>query len=236
MDERISHSQLRTLAALGMYGDKEGWCFPKLRTLGELLHKSRQAVSRDIQSLMALGYVEIYSQNREDGSRSSNKYRLIFDLPPQPVVDTPQQEVEAPSTLEVEAPSTSEVDTLTPQLTPHFNVLMGKGNPQAENVYRIYEQEIGPLTPSIADQLKLAEEDHTPSWVIQAIRIASANSKRSWSYVDAILRRWQVDGYGSDFPAKKNGIGKSPKSGPTALDRSLANIEAFRKGQDHGKP
>ena len=34
-DKRISNAQLRTLAALGVYGDKNGWCYPKLSTLAE---------------------------------------------------------------------------------------------------------------------------------------------------------------------------------------------------------
>ena len=49
-DKRISNSQFRTLAALGLYGDKDGWCFPKLKTLATILGKSRQAVNRDLQS------------------------------------------------------------------------------------------------------------------------------------------------------------------------------------------
>jgi DnaD/phage-associated family protein len=81
------------------------------------------------------------------------------------------------------------------------------GGAASSNVFRIYEQEIGPLTPLIRDALILAEEDHTAQWVMAAIREASANNGRSWKYIEAILRRWSKEGYGSDRrkDQKKNG-------------------------------
>lgn len=105
----------------------------------------------------------------------------------------------------------------------------GEGRP---NVFRIYEQEIGVLTPVISDKLKIAEDDHTAQWVAAAIRIASANSKRSWAYVDAILRRWQVDGYGSDFPARKNGNGSNrPK--PLSKSNNQRVLERYQEKHGH---
>jgi hypothetical protein len=115
-DKRITNSQFRTLAALGAFGDENGWCFPKLRTLAEMLGKTKQAVSKDLTALCSLEYIEIKAQYRKDGSRQHNLYRLKFDLespPRQPDVDTPQPGVNAPSTSEVDGVSTSEVDALT---------------------------------------------------------------------------------------------------------------------------
>lgn len=116
-DARISNSQFRTLAALGMYGDKDGYCWPKLATLSEILGKSKQAISRDMQALAEFGYIEIEHQFREDGSQMHNRYRLLFDsVPHQRSVDPHQQGVYPPSTPEVDPPSTSEVDALTPHI------------------------------------------------------------------------------------------------------------------------
>lgn len=232
LDPRVSNSQLRTLAALGMYGDKNGWCFPKLKTLGQALHKSPQAVSRDIQALAGLGYVEIFHQRDDNsGSQIHNKYRLIFDAP-QRGVETPQPDVDPPSTSEVEAPSTSEVEALTPQLTPQFNDLGGGEFPARPNVFAVYEQEIGALTPLIRDRLVDAEETDTEPWVIRAIEIAAENNKRSWSYIDAILQRWRVEGYGSGYPVPKNG--KPPPKNGSSLDRSLAAIRIFEESLPDG--
>ena len=111
-DSRITDSQFRTLAALGMYADEEGWCFPLLSTLGKDLGKSKQAVGRDTIALRKLGYLEVQGRWDENGCRRSSLYRLKFDLPPR------QPDVDTPSTPEVDTPSTPEVDVNDP-----FNAL-----------------------------------------------------------------------------------------------------------------
>lgn len=121
-DKRISNSQFRTLAALGMFGDKAGWCFPKLATLAEIIGKTKQAVGKDILALCALGYIEIYHQSRPDGGRSSSKYRIVFDTPVNPTFTGNQPGIDTPSTPEVDAPSTPEVDALTPYVNAPIEI------------------------------------------------------------------------------------------------------------------
>jgi DNA replication protein len=62
------------------------------------------------------------------------------------------------------------------------------------NIYRLYEENIGPLTPLIADALREAEASYPQPWIEEAFRIAVQNNKRSWKYIEAILRRWQEGG------------------------------------------
>ena len=62
------------------------------------------------------------------------------------------------------------------------------------NIYRLYEENIGPLTPLIADALRLAEAEYPARWIEDAIRIAVENNARNWRYVEAILERWQEKG------------------------------------------
>lgn len=62
------------------------------------------------------------------------------------------------------------------------------------NVFELYEQHIGPLTPMIAQALEEAEKEFPPAWIEEALRIAVENNARKWSYVEAILRRWQEEG------------------------------------------
>jgi DnaD/phage-associated family protein len=69
---------------------------------------------------------------------------------------------------------------------------------EEENIFRVYESEIAPLTPHIADELDEAEKVHTAQWVNAALRVASANGKRNWAYVKAILGRWKAEGYGTE--------------------------------------
>jgi DNA replication protein len=62
------------------------------------------------------------------------------------------------------------------------------------NIFSLYEQNIGQLTPMIAETLRDAEETYPPSWVEEAIRIAVENNIRKWRYVEAILEDWRTRG------------------------------------------
>lgn len=62
------------------------------------------------------------------------------------------------------------------------------------NIFKVYEENIGPLTPIIADELKGAEAQYAPEWIAEAIALAVENNKRSWKYCEAILRRWKEEG------------------------------------------
>jgi DnaD/phage-associated family protein len=69
------------------------------------------------------------------------------------------------------------------------------------NIFILYEQNIGPLTPLIADELRDAEQTYPLRWVEEAIQLAVENNARSWRYILAILERWRQEG-------KKDGIGR----------------------------
>lgn len=62
------------------------------------------------------------------------------------------------------------------------------------NIYRLYEENIGPLSPMIAEALKDAEDSYPLIWIEKAIQLAVTNNARSWRYVEAILDRWQREG------------------------------------------
>lgn len=64
------------------------------------------------------------------------------------------------------------------------------------NIFKLYEENIGPLTPLIADALKDAEESYSAEWVGEAIELAVKNNKRNWKYSEAILKRWKEEGRG----------------------------------------
>jgi DNA replication protein len=62
------------------------------------------------------------------------------------------------------------------------------------NIFELYEQNIGPLTPMVAEYLKDAENQYPADWFQPAFRRAVEHNKRSWSYIAAILRRWEAEG------------------------------------------
>jgi DNA replication protein len=64
------------------------------------------------------------------------------------------------------------------------------------NIFRLYEENIGPLTPLIADALKDAEETYSAEWAAETIELAVKHNRRSWKYCEAILKRWKEEGRG----------------------------------------
>jgi DnaD/phage-associated family protein len=62
------------------------------------------------------------------------------------------------------------------------------------NIFKLYEQNVGPLTPLIADMLKEAETLYAEELIDEAFMIAVKNNKRNWKYIEAILKRWQLEG------------------------------------------
>jgi DnaD/phage-associated family protein len=66
--------------------------------------------------------------------------------------------------------------------------------PERPNIYQLYEANIGPLTPMIAESLKDAERDYPTGWIEEGIRIAVESNARSWRFVQAVLERWRKEG------------------------------------------
>ena len=61
-------------------------------------------------------------------------------------------------------------------------------------IFSVYEQEIGPLTSTIADELITATEDYPENWIADALKESARQNKRSWAYARAILKRRKADG------------------------------------------
>jgi DNA replication protein len=72
------------------------------------------------------------------------------------------------------------------------------------NIFALYEQNIGLLTPMLAEELKEAEKEYPAEWMADAFRIAVRQNKRSWAYVDAILKRMKTEGRGQDTKKQKH--------------------------------
>ena len=70
------------------------------------------------------------------------------------------------------------------------------------NIFRLYEENVGMLTPLVADELRAAEDEYPAGWVESAIREAVAGNVRSWRYIEAILERWKREGRGDEVKWK----------------------------------
>ncbi len=66
-------------------------------------------------------------------------------------------------------------------------------------IYKLYEENIGPLTPLLADALRDAEQNYPYDRIVKAFQIAVERNVRNWRYIDAILKSGQEKGKdGSD--------------------------------------
>lgn len=63
-----------------------------------------------------------------------------------------------------------------------------------QGVFKVYEENIGALTPLVAESISEALAEHPESDVIDAIKVAVEGNARSWKYVTAVLRRWAAEG------------------------------------------
>ena len=62
------------------------------------------------------------------------------------------------------------------------------------NIFAVYEENIGMLTPMIAEELKDAMNLYPENWIADAIKESVKQNARKWSYITAVLERWAKEG------------------------------------------
>lgn len=62
------------------------------------------------------------------------------------------------------------------------------------NLFKLYEENIGALTPLLSDMLREAEKNYPSMWFEEAFEMAVSRNIRNWKYVEAILARWKEKG------------------------------------------
>ena len=88
-------------------------------------------------------------------------------------------------------------------------------NSEKPNIYKLYEENIGAITPIMAEILKDDEAHYPDYWITEAITIAVKQNARNWKYVQAILESWQKEGR----DAKERKDGKSGSYDPKDPNR-----------------
>jgi len=74
------------------------------------------------------------------------------------------------------------------------SVRYDSGAEEIPNIFSVYEQNIGMITPMIAEELGEAEKLYPEEWIRDAIREAVSLNKRNWRYIARILERWSAEG------------------------------------------
>jgi DnaD/phage-associated family protein len=164
---------------------------------------------RDVDELKVTSYFLWRAEHMEGPFRALNK--MDFDvkelgLSAQEIKSGLEKAVRRGSLLKVHAPRDAVVYFLLNSPRGRAGVQAiesGKWNPangvpalpiQRPNIFKLYEENIGALTPLIADALKDAEQLYSDEWIADVIEIAVKNNKRNWKYCEAILKRWKEEG------------------------------------------
>jgi DNA replication protein len=87
--------------------------------------------------------------------------------------------------------STLDIDGM---LEDVYSLPIEGSQPPTINIFALYEQNIGMITPMIAEELKEAEKIYPPQWIEEAFKEAVTLNKRSWRYIARILERWASEG------------------------------------------
>lgn len=79
------------------------------------------------------------------------------------------------------------------------------------NIFALYEQNIGMLSPIMAEELKEAEKLYPASWIEDAFREAVDLNKRNWRYISSILKRWAAEGKDDGEPRRHSKAESDPE-------------------------
>ena len=109
---------------------------------------------------------------------------------------------------------------------PGARVLPARPARPASTAAQAYEQEIGLVTPSVAEALAAAGERYPEGWVAAALRAAARHNARSWAYAEAILRRWEREGPDLE--------GTDARDGDRDADATVGRGAAGAPRRDHG--
>lgn len=109
----------------------------------------------------------------------------------------------------------------------------GENSARISEVFTAYENNMGMITPITADQIKETISEFTNEWIMAAIGEAMKNNVRKWSYVEAVLDRWKVDGFQSKSargqPAPANGKKRTTRD---VAEEAMAEWEAEQKAKE----
>jgi DnaD/phage-associated family protein len=185
--------------------------------LANLTKVSRRQVSRALKQLCDKGEIE-YEPGDGRGNRS--RYRITLS----PKKDDTMSSYSQKDTLEKDDILSTKDDMVSKRMTSdtgkddtmssrtviepsiesnnnHKNGVVVVESPLANadsvsfsDVVRVYDNEMGGMSLTISQELEQAISDYGGQMVIDAMKQAAINNKRSWNYVRGILQNWHRNG------------------------------------------
>jgi len=102
LDTKVGNSTRKlVLLKLADQSNDDGICWPSHATIAKAVECSKPTVIRHLNELVKAGYLSIEKRKRENGSQTSNVYKLLIDTP-QLNSDTPPVKICDPQNLPLE--------------------------------------------------------------------------------------------------------------------------------------
>lgn len=193
-----------TLMSINNMAGWSEWFAAPNQTLQQLTNLSKQGLVDARNLLIQKGLIE-YKRGK---SRQGGMYRMIslvnsvdqrLDQTNDQMIDqTPDKHLTSHRTNT--GPITGPlIDIKTKTKTETKQSSGGSNNAPAQtremNAFQLFESEgFGTLSSFLAERLGLLIDQYTEKWVCEAMKRAALQGKRTLSYVEGILRRWQAEG------------------------------------------
>ena len=94
----------------------------------------------------------------------------------------------------IDPPVVSAVTTAAAAAIPAPSDRNRQTDPEWASICTTYENEIGLLTPTIADELADLATDFPATWIVDALAACATSNVRKLKYAIAILNRWKSEG------------------------------------------
>jgi len=179
----------------------------------ELIAKKTCYEERAVQAITRNLEVQGLLVPRGMGPHGTNRWSI-------PIVRAEGGAKIAPLSMLKNAPEGNAPEGNAPE--PSLEVNTDDDEGATQNIFAIYESNIGPLTPMISDGLKDAETDYGSVWVNEAIQTAVLAGARSLKYIQAVLKNRKENG--NFKPQKTRGTSRrsqQPADANAVIDQVL---------------
>jgi DnaD/phage-associated family protein len=155
--------------------------------------------TRDLAELKIVLYVSSLTLRKRDPSTQHSECTVTYKeveaearrLSPELSEETLRRALDAAVQHSILLCSTLNIDGVIEEA---YSLPAESHGPPIVNVFTLYEQNIGMITPMIAEELKEAERLYPLQWIEEAFKEAVTLNKRSWRYIARILERWASEG------------------------------------------
>jgi DnaD/phage-associated family protein len=172
---------------------------------------------RSIPPHLAAEYVRYNAEKYKIQIPYENPYSLTLPDPPDP---------DSPSGVTSDNGSASKSANATDSKETRRAGKKKITDPALTEIFQLYEQNIGVLTPLIEERLVNIRNKYQPDWFRAAVSRALKHSARNLAYIEAILENWAADGYQSPEKEKETG-GNASKNGkkPRRKSRKVEGLK-----------